>query len=196
MADGPAGAATKPQFRFYRPAGGIAGLLLFFLVTQVVAIALIAWRLWHTARELAAVWSIGDYVPLYRPLLVFEAGGRMLLLAAMSLGVALILRKHPRTPGYYQAMLLSSAGFAALLLVGSTIVTSQIAELAQANGGSSAAVEQAGQETWATNLRAIGSSLLWLWYWRTSTRVAATFEPVDAFVSGPLVRNHAHIRDS
>ena len=152
---------------------GIGGWLLVFLVVQLLALPVLALKFLVTAYLVGQAPEIPTSL---QHLGRFEIGYSVLYGAAAVVGVALLLRRSPRTPRYWRRVLLLVAVAQGMLVV---LIFRFLADLPR---------EARGGMDWtilATLLR-LAITGLWLAYWFGSERVENTFTPADERRGGPI----------
>lgn len=173
------GSAAASAAREPPPRGeAIGGLLLLFLVMQGAALLLDLLAL----RTLPATfrpgtWALGALSPLYRPLVVSEAGARVLSVLLPVAGFSLTFRRSPLAPRVWVGYLAFCVVYGLLEVIGTRLVASQLAVPLLQRGESTGEVERLARDATLTGARTMVYGVFWGAYWLTSERVARTFGP-------------------
>lgn len=156
---------------------GIGGFLLFFAFTQVISLGIVVWHIPGTITETfgpdAGIVSQMD--PAYVPLVSGELFFQIVRGVAFIIGLVLIFRRDPRAPKFYQYLLGGIVVLAVLDMFFASRSSHAIDAWLTAHGKATAGVDAAFSKGQIDNLRAIGYSLIWFMYWRSSERVRLTF---------------------
>jgi hypothetical protein len=181
-------ANPRPRFRtFDAKEEGVGGLLLLFVLTQVLGIilTLVGSRTILAAFDLSTWDTVGQAVPSYRPVVIAEAIALALRIMLPVVGLLLIWQRDRWTVVFYTGYLtfLIVWGIADHLAA-KTVYTGIYAMLDKANRPSDRVrAEQTGFSMQTYQM--IAYAVIWLVYWRTSDRVRRTFEPVTAPLPTP-----------
>ena len=97
---------------------GIGGWLLLFTVGQILALILNVRSAIDLSGFSEEAWALGEYITVYRPLIIIEAIGSVLLCIGGAVGLSLILLKKPQTPRFYTMFLAFVVGFGLIAFVG------------------------------------------------------------------------------
>jgi hypothetical protein len=166
---------------------GIGGFLLFFALTQILSIGIVAWQIPRTMAEAfgrdAAIVSRMD--PAYVPLVTSELFFQVARGIAFVIGLVLIFRRDPRTPKFYMAVLGGVVVLAALDMFFASRSGHAIDAYLAGQGKPTSAVDDALSKGQIENIRGIGYSLIWFLYWRSSERVRLTFAPRSGMTEIP-----------
>jgi hypothetical protein len=169
-----------PRFRtFAAQEQGVGGLLLLFVITQVLAVVV---TLVQTRTILASfdpsVWNtIGLQVPSYRPIVIAEGIADILRVLLPVVGVVLIWRRSRRTIAFYSIFLLCLVLWGIADHMAAASVWDGVGAMLRRANKSSDHLRDLEDKAWNQTLRTIVYGGLWLFYWRTSARVRATFTP-------------------
>ena len=167
---------ARPRFGAYHGETGVGGLLLLFVLTQLVSAAMLAWQLPRTwAGFSGPTWALGADSSWFRPTLVFEAASQVARVVAMLIGLVLVFRRSPRTPGFYRGFLVAVM---ALALIDALLITKVYAQLHATLvglGASTSGLTGSRYSALLGDLRSGVYALVWFIYWRSSERVRQTF---------------------
>jgi hypothetical protein len=176
-------ANPRPRFQtFGAQEQGVGGLLLLFVLSQVVSVVLtvIGTRTILAGFDPSTWNSVGEAVPSYRPVAIAEAIAHVLRIMLPVVGLLLIWQRDRWAIAFY-------TGYLAFLIVwgiadhlaANRVYEGIYAMLAKANQPADhvrAVESQFGIQTY----QSIVYGVFWLIYWRTSDRVRRTFEPATA----------------
>jgi Protein of unknown function (DUF2569) len=175
--------ASPARFRsFTSQEDGVGGLLLLFAITQVaiVVITLLKWRVIIAAFDPSTSGTIGQMVPLYRPVAIAEAIVQALRIGLAVTGLILIWRRDRGTIVFY-------TGFLSFLIVwgiadhlAASRVFDGVLHMLDGTGRSTVALREVRDQSGMQTLQSIVYAIVWLCYWRTSARVRATFQQSPA----------------
>lgn len=172
-------AQGKRRFGAYGGETGVGGLLLLFVLTQIVSAVMLGWQLPRTIAGFSGpTWALGADSSWFRPTLVFEAVSQVFRLVGIVTGLLLVFRGSPRAPGFYRgylAAVLAMAAIDGLLIVK---VYSQLHATLSAMGATTTGLAASRYVALLGDLRTGGYALLWWLYWRRSERVRRTFARV------------------
>ena len=169
---------TKSAHRIgaYHGETGVGGLLLLFVLTQLVSAAMLIFQIPRTFAGFSGpTWALGADSTWFPPTLVFEAASQILRVVGTLVGLVLLFARRPATPRFYRAFLaaaLALAGIDALLI---TKVYSQLHATLVGLGASTGGLAGSRYVALLGDFRSGVYALLWLLYWRGSERVRQTF---------------------
>lgn len=168
----------RPRFGEYHGETGVGGLLLLFVLTQLVSAGMLMYQLPRTwAGFSGPTWALGADASWFRPTLVFEAASQIVRVVAMLIGLALVFRSSPRAPGFYRGFLVMVMALAVIDALLITKVYSQLHATLVGLGASTGGLAGSRYAALLGDLRSGVYALLWFIYWRRSERVRQTFAP-------------------
>lgn len=164
------------RFGAYHGETGVGGLLLLFVLTQLVSAAMLIFQIPRTFAGFSGpTWALGTDSSWFRPTLVFEAGSQIVRVAGTLVGLALLFRRSPRTLGFYRAFLAAALALAAIDALLIAKVYSQLHATLAELGASTSGLAGSRYVALLGDLRSGVYALIWLLYWRRSERVRQTF---------------------
>src|SRR5258708_14158395 len=179
---------SAKEFQFLKGPTGIGGLLLLFIIPQVISFALAAKGVpGRIGAFQSDSWSFGDRLRFYRPSLVVESAFHVIRIIGPIVGLTMIFRRDPRVRTFYTLFLSSLVLYGAFEWIVTAIVYPQMEALIVAAGQSAESTRQLKLDGFIAALRTRAYGAIWLWYLRESTRLANTFAATQA--------NHAPVDD-
>ncbi|NUS96126.1 MAG: DUF2569 family protein [Gemmatimonadaceae bacterium] len=170
--------ATPRRFGAYNGETGVGGLLLLFVLTQLLSGVLLGYQLPRTwAGFSGPTWALGADSSWFRPTLVYEAAMQVVRLAGIAIGLVMIVRGSSRTPAFYRAFL---ATVLLLSIVDALLIARVYAQLhvtLRALGASTTGLGASRYVALTGDARTAAYALIWWLYWRQSERVRRTFAP-------------------
>lgn len=160
-----------------RPSGpsGVRGWLLFFVISQVWALAITTIGLRTSMRviveDLDAAWRW----PIYTFSDILQLGVILLILVGCLLGLYKIHVGGPEAARFYRAFLPAIAGATALLILTRWMGHQEIAKYLVEHGRSTTRIDGIWGVFWQTEITRVSYGLIWYLYWTRSVRVANTF---------------------
>jgi hypothetical protein len=166
---------------------GIGGILLFFVITQIVSLGLLIWQMPGVLRAV-----IGPDAPIaermwsgYLPLVIAEFVFGIVQGAAIMIGLVLIFRRDPRAPMFYKVLLAAYIVIAVLDLYFCELFSAAVHAYLSQHGKSTTGFDAAIDGERRDKFRYIGYAVIWLLYWRSSERVRLTFAPGSGMTEIP-----------
>ncbi len=146
---------------------GVHGWLLVFAAGQVYSILTLSGVLWRLLGALHGTALIEAERDSFRwAFTLFTVLGIAATVAAALAGLALLIKRSPMTPEFYRWLLVLTAVFEFVLVIGAPPLHASSSPAAARHGAAS--FER-------TSWMSIAAALGWYAYWMKSTRVARTF---------------------
>ena len=172
-------ARRNHRFGAYGGETGVGGLLLLFVLTQLVSAVMLGYQLPRTVAGFSGpTWALGADSTWFRPTLLFEAVSQVFRLAGILTGLFLVFRGSPRAPGFYRGYLAAVLAVAVIDALLIAKVYSQLHATLSALGATTTGLAASRYVALLGDLRTGAYALLWWLYWRRSERVRRTFARV------------------
>jgi hypothetical protein len=161
---------------------GIGGFLLLFVLSQLLSLCAWLYKLptfWNALAGPNAA-TVQRIYAAYPAVASMELFGDLARIACGVIGLVLIFRRDRRAPVFYTVFLAANIVFVATdMLFGQRFHEAILAYLV-AHGQPTANSQEIHDKARLGNYRAIGYSVIWFLYWRSSERVRLTFAPATS----------------